>query len=554
MIEKNLSTLKINKLTKAQFEQAFAQNRIQSDQLYMVADESSDEEQYLPLTGGALTSDDGASIGLYPSSDDGAIREPSIEIANNAGDHAHISPAAVGLKYSNQTAYMSAEESYIEVKNGIGSATMYPDNLQIQDSDTVISLSAQGGEIVMRYNDSDYMCLCPEVIDLNYNSQNIILACDEGHISMTTNLGYMSLDPQTMIANGATLTFPTKSGTLALTSDLDDIQTQLDDKSTVTFARSLTSGQAIGTITIDGISKTLYTPKYITSGKKSGTTIGDYATAEGYGTTASGQRSHAEGASTTASGSYSHAEGQSTTASAFNSHAEGDRATASGSASHAEGCNTTASGIHSHAEGEATTASGTCSHAEGDSTVASCKASHAEGGSTTVTDDATVTVKTTTIIGAGYYGHAEGYGTVSYGTCSHAEGHATRASGRYSHAEGWYSIASGKCSHAEGEGAIAMGEDSHAEGRGGTYGSSTYTFTRTSTQYQYTCDSSYALSPGEIFKDENGTYAIMTAVSGTESPYLCTLDKDFVTTEGETANLYSVAGIAFGQSSHVEGS
>ena len=48
---------------------------------------------------------------------------------------------------------------------------------------------------------------------------------------------------------------------------------------------------------------------YTIAGQKSGTTLGDRATAEGDGTTASGDFSHAEGVSTTASGGASHAEG-----------------------------------------------------------------------------------------------------------------------------------------------------------------------------------------------------------------------------------------------------
>lgn len=53
---------------------------------------------------------------------------------------------------------------------------------------------------------------------------------------------------------------------------------------------------------------------YIRTGRKSGTTVGSSATAEGDYTTASGVCSHAEGLGTTASGDYSHASGSNTTA------------------------------------------------------------------------------------------------------------------------------------------------------------------------------------------------------------------------------------------------
>ncbi len=122
---------------------------------------------------------------------------------------------------------------------------------------------------------------------------------------------------------------------------------------------------------------------YVTAGKKSGTTLGTNATAEGYDTTASGEHAHAEGTTTTASESASHAEGAYTTASGDGSHAEGWLTTASGDNSHAEGYDTDASGNDSHAEGVDTTASAVCAHAEGWSTTASGNDSHAEGYNTT---------------------------------------------------------------------------------------------------------------------------------------------------------------------------
>ena len=116
--------------------------------------------------------------------------------------------------------------------------------------------------------------------------------------------------------------------------------------------------------------KSLYGDTTINVGRKAGTTVGTYSTAEGYNTTASGGCSHAEGSATTASGGYSHAEGSQTTASEYSSHAEGADTIASGSYSHAEGVATTASGSCSHAEGWATTASGEYSHADGHHTKA----------------------------------------------------------------------------------------------------------------------------------------------------------------------------------------
>ena len=104
---------------------------------------------------------------------------------------------------------------------------------------------------------------------------------------------------------------------------------------------------------------------FVTAGKKSGTTLGKGATAEGLSTTASGEYAHAEGSLTTASKLAAHAEGSNTTSSGSSSHAEGGNTTASGTNSHAEGGNTTASGGFSHAEGYYTTADSQYSHAGG---------------------------------------------------------------------------------------------------------------------------------------------------------------------------------------------
>lgn len=115
---------------------------------------------------------------------------------------------------------------------------------------------------------------------------------------------------------------------------------------------------------------------------------GDYALAEGAGTTASGDYSHAEGYGTTASGNRSHAEGSDTTASGFQAHSEGQNTTATANWSHAEGYGTHAIEEMAHSEGGETTASGLRSHAEGSGTVASGFASHASGQNTIATKNA----------------------------------------------------------------------------------------------------------------------------------------------------------------------
>lgn len=81
---------------------------------------------------------------------------------------------------------------------------------------------------------------------------------------------------------------------------------------------------------------------YIRKGVAQGSTVGNGATAEGYGNTVSGD--------------YSHAEGSGNTASSYHTHAEGSTTTASAPQAHAQGYGTTASGAHSHAGGNGTVA------------------------------------------------------------------------------------------------------------------------------------------------------------------------------------------------------
>lgn len=123
------------------------------------------------------------------------------------------------------------------------------------------------------------------------------------------------------------------------------------------------------------------TSGFVRTGQKAGTTIGDYATAEGSDTTASGSRSHAEGSSTIASAYAAHAEGMNTEAASNGAHAEGNNSKALNRDAHAEGSYTTASGDYgAHAEGFHAIASGNRDpHAEGEYTSAIGDSSHAEG-------------------------------------------------------------------------------------------------------------------------------------------------------------------------------
>ena len=248
---------------------------------------------------------------------------------------------------------------------------------------------------------------------------------------------------------------------------------------------------AVVSFTYDGnywIMNDYHRNNYVTAGKKSGTTLGTGATAEGSNTTASGNYSHAEGLTSVASGAYSHAEGRSSsTASGEASHAEGYGSTASGHYSHAEGQEATASGGFSHAEGNHTYANGMGSHAEGDHTTASMDYQHVFGkmnvpdthcvevvgwgtDSTqknirTLDTDGNMTLAGKLTLGAAPTANMDAatkqYVDAHYVTAGQKDG---TTLGNYATTEGWHTEASGVCAHSEGQETIASGKASHAEG------------------------------------------------------------------------------------------
>ena len=130
-----------------------------------------------------------------------------------------------------------------------------------------------------------------------------------------------------------------------MSQDGFDAKTYDSDDNEVVIAHL---GYGPGTNSGGGTSKA---PYYDLGVRKSGTTKGNYSTAEGYNNTASGYASHAEGSDTYATGVLAHAEGWYTEATGgFGAHAEGEDTTASGKNAHAEGYNTTASGKYSHSQ------------------------------------------------------------------------------------------------------------------------------------------------------------------------------------------------------------
>ena len=92
------------------------------------------------------------------------------------------------------------------------------------------------------------------------------------------------------------------------------------------YYKANVNGETVGMLqeqTKDFAKKAIYGDTTINVGRKADTTVGDYSSAIGAGTTASGDYSHAEGMGTTASGLYSHVEGNGTIAHGNSQHVQG---------------------------------------------------------------------------------------------------------------------------------------------------------------------------------------------------------------------------------------
>lgn len=192
------------------------------------------------------------------------------------------------------------------------------------------------------------------------NSNDINITTTGGNISTTGNDIDISSSGDTGI-------------TLSTTSDVADIEfrTKAPNEGSGTAVVNKvgsTSLANIGDGTMTGAIKAAYEKPVVgrvTAGAKAGSTIGQYATAEGSDNVASGKVSHVEGLSGAASGEASHSEGIATEASGLYSHAEGDSTTASGRVSHASGCGTWATRFSSYSEGLTGKSTGVGSHIEG---------------------------------------------------------------------------------------------------------------------------------------------------------------------------------------------
>jgi hypothetical protein len=217
-----------------------------------------------------------------------------------------------------------------------------------------------------------------------------------------------------------------------------------------------------------------------------------------------------------------------------------------------QGNEVTASGYWSHAQGSGSITYGTASHAEGYRTTSSGDYSHAEGRG---------------VKAVGESSHAEGNSTISFGGASHAEGFQTLASGSSAHAEGSNTIALGLSSHAEGSGSISSGSYSHAEGYS-TIASGSYSHTEGNLSLALGIGSHAEGSLTTASGDYSHAEGYQTIASGSYSHAEGSFDKGSsviasgyashaeglrTTAEGSGSHSEGMGTLALGQFSHAEG-
>lgn len=377
MITENLSTLKIHKLTQAQYDRELEAGRIDENALYLTPDEDVD------LSGYATIEQINSKSDIDHNHDDAYYTQIQVDtLLSNKAASSHNHSA------SNITSGTLSSDRLPTVpitKGGTGATTAAAALTNLGITATATELNKMDG-------------VTATTAELNYVD------------GVTSNIQTQLNGKQATITGGATtITSSNLTASRALVSDssgkvavsavtstelgyLDgvtsNIQTQLDGKAASGHSHS---EYASSSHTHDEYASADHThSEYMTTADPVGT--GSFSMNRKAGTTV-GQDSSTFGSNCEASGTCSFASGmydvvyQGTStpiiASGLGSHAEGMGTTASGSASHTEGRLTVASGDYSHAEGIRTTASGNESHAEGYQTVASGEASHAEGYCTT---------------------------------------------------------------------------------------------------------------------------------------------------------------------------
>ena len=313
MITENLSTLKIHKLTKEQYERELSTGNVDQNALYLTPYEE------------VVSNVSEVEISDTPPTDE------NVEIWVN------IAEEPIGVAIYGTRAGDSTESIQSDWEQNDETAVDYVKNRPFYVTDPV-EVTVIGEQTVTTEDDGDgaYVQLNVDIFFtegrtyiVNFNGTIYECVAWEHHEGVH-------------IGNGSIIGAETKgNGEPFCILSYPNFSSILDTYTTGTYTFSVNEVQ----------SEVIRIPKkfLINSNIENGEGSGSLKTIEA--TSASGRNSFAEGIETTASGD--------------NSHAEGSDTIASGDVSHAEGIGTTASGEGSHAEGIRTIAQSYCQHVQG---------------------------------------------------------------------------------------------------------------------------------------------------------------------------------------------
>lgn len=441
MITKNLSTLKINKLTQEQYDREHAAGNLDENAIYLTPDDESSNVGKKTLEGGEVFNDiDYNKAAALSSHAEGSATEALGIASHTEGVNTTASGQASHSEGTDNIAEGNHSHAEGRGNKAVGGQA-HAEGYQTQALGT--SSHAEGNQTIADAERSHAEGAYTKTYGRASHAEGnrSIAVGENAHAEgyQTTAFGKQSHDEGNSTDKGYTII-----------EELQNEMTNIPEEET-----------------FDDISFIL--DKYETSAQKFSLSYGDNSHSEGSDNLALGKNSHAEGSYSKAIGKNSHAEGTSK-AIGDNSHSEGNQTTAEGISSSARNYKTTAKGDYSSAEGSKTTAYGLNSHSEG---LSDNKALDYVG---EVISDKDIPFEERTnfileqyaenkfSLARGADSHVEGQNTLALGNHSHAEGNETIAQGSSSHSEGSGNKAQGDYSHAEGKNTLAKGTASHAEG------------------------------------------------------------------------------------------
>ena len=288
MITTDLTTLKINKLTKAQYEAALAAGNINENELYMTPEEDSSA---LP----SVTPDDAGKV--LTVNESGEWEVDIVQSDWNINDES-------SSEYVKNRPFYTGDpvETYI-VQNASLTQSGSNNTIKAYTFSPSIELIVDT-KYTVYFNSTSYECVCSSLDNNTFVLGNLSIA----GASNDTGEPFLILSDNSTQTEMYT-TYISDIPSVSISALLSEI-VKIDKKYIPELDNYLSKNNPIGTGSFS-------------LNRKADTTVGDYSFAEGDNTTSSGSASHAEGSNTEASGWSSHAEGDNTTASSNEQHVQG---------------------------------------------------------------------------------------------------------------------------------------------------------------------------------------------------------------------------------------